>query len=39
MDIMANAVDLGVLNIFYMHETYFYSHINSLHKINSIQAI
>ena len=33
------AVDLGALNItFYLHKTYFSSHINSLHKIHFIQV-
>ena len=29
------AVDLGVLNVFYLHKMYFWGHINSLYKKNS----
>ena len=30
------AVALGALNVFYLHKMYFWSHINSLNKINFI---
>ena len=30
------AVALGALNVFYLLKIYFWSHINSLHKINFI---
>ena len=30
------AVALGALNVFYLHKMYFWSHMNSLFKINFI---
>ena len=33
------AVALGALNVFYLHKMYFWSHINSLNKINFILVL
>ena len=32
------AMDLGALNVFYLHKMYFWSHMNGLHKIKFISV-